>query len=247
MKKILMLMMLMPLLVWADAETVGGITWTYTVSGEQASVGSGSSAAIAKSTTGSITIPSTLGGYMVKGVGDYAFYGCSGLTSVTIPEGVTSVGNSAFQGCAGLVSVAIPTSVTSIGSSAFRGCRGMADADGFVIIRDVLYDYYGNATSVRIPSNVTGIGYYAFGNCSGLISVTIPLSVTSIGAEAFSGTKLLAEHADGLVIVDNCLVASKGVCSEKVVVPYGVRIIGCSAKSGTGIAVCGMELLRETA
>ena len=80
-----------------------------------------------------------------------AFYGCSSLTSVTIPEGVTSIGGSAFYGCSGLTSVTIPESVTSIGDYAFRGCSGL--------------------TSVTIPNSVTSIGNYTFSRCSGLTSV----------------------------------------------------------------------------
>ena len=119
--------------------------------------------------TGNLTIPEsvTYGGisYPVTSIGGGAFFGCSGLTSVTIPNSVTSIGSSTFNGCSGLTSVTIGNSVTSIGDDTFYGCSGL--------------------TSVNIPNSVTSIGNGAFSFCSGLTSVTIPNSVTYIGNEAF--------------------------------------------------------------
>ncbi len=78
------------------------------------------------SATGAVTIPSTIVGLPVTSIGSYAFYGCSGLTSVTIPSSVTSIGYSAFEGCSGLTgTLTIPSSVTSIGDYAFRNCSGL--------------------------------------------------------------------------------------------------------------------------
>ena len=191
--------------VHALTESVDGITWTYTVANGVASIGGGSSdsPAVRTSTSGAITIPSTLGGYPVTSIGYSAFRECSRLTSVTIPNRVTNIGASAFSRCSGLTSVTIPNSVTSIGDSAFFGCSGL--------------------TSVTIPASVTSIGDSAFRNCSDLMSVhisdlaawcrisfgyeanplsythnvylngalvtnlTIPDNVTSIGSFAFSG------------------------------------------------------------
>ena len=107
----------------------------------------------------------------VKAIGDYAFFNCYGLTSITIPNSVTSIGASAFEGCSGLTSVTIGNSVTSIGDRAFYRCY--------------------NLTSVTIGNSVTSIGKWAFLGCKGLTSITIPNSVTSIGFEAFDGCKSL--------------------------------------------------------
>ena len=76
--------------------------------------------------SGVIEIPSSItvntSNYDVTAIGSYAFWDCSGLTSVTIPNSVTSIGEAAFDGCSGLTSVTIPNSVTSIERSAFCGC-----------------------------------------------------------------------------------------------------------------------------
>ena len=141
----------------------------------------------------SITIPNS-----VTLIGDYTFYGCTGLTSVTIPNSVTSIGNSAFNGCSGLTSITIPNSVTSIGDYAFKNCTGLTSItipNSVSSIGD--YTFYGctGLTSVTIPNSVTSIGDYAFNGCTGLTSITIPNSVTSIGEWAFGRCTGLTEIA----------------------------------------------------
>ena len=99
-------------------------------------------------------------------LGDFAFYGCSGLTSLTLPSSVTKIGCYALSSCIGLTSLTLPSSVTEIGEHAFLNCRGL--------------------TNFTIPSGVTKIGAGAFFCCYGLISLTIPSSVTAIGSQAFN-------------------------------------------------------------
>ena len=132
----------------------------------------------------SVTIPDS-----VTSIGDRAFSGCSGLTSVTIPDSVISIGYYAFSGCSGLTSVTIPDSVTSIGNDAFAGCSGLTSVtipDSVTSIGDRAFSGCSGLTSVTIPDSVISIGRSAFSGCSGLTSITIPDSVTSIGSYAFS-------------------------------------------------------------
>ena len=123
-----------------------------------------------------------------------SFESCSGLTSVTIPNSITSFGDWAFGGCSSLTSITIPDSVTYIGVGTFYGCTGLTS----VIIPnavDTIYNYtfYNctSLTSVTIPNSVTTIGdcmsgpVGAFFGCSGLTSITIPNSVTYIGEGTF--------------------------------------------------------------
>ena len=125
----------------------------------------------------------------VTSIGEYAFAGCDGLTSVIIPDSVTFIGDSAFSNCDSLTSVTIPDNVISIGEYAFFYCSNLASvtiADSVTFIGDDAFSHCDSLTSVDIPDSVISIGADAFGFCGNLSSVTIGNSVTSIGANAFS-------------------------------------------------------------
>ena len=149
------------------------------------------------------TIPSS-----VTSIGDYAFCGCNGLTSITIPNSVTSIGASAFFRCSGLTSMSFPNSVTSIGDYAFSECCGLV--------------------SINIPSNVTSIGAYSFSRLSGLLSITIPSSVTSIGDNPFGGCSNLTSI---VVEAGNLKYDSRSNCNAIIETETNTLITGCKNTS----------------
>ena len=166
---------------------IGGINYDLNAETKLATV-------IAKSSgyySGEIVIPESVEhegtAYSVTSIGAWAFHG-SALTSVTIPNSVTSIGYRAFSASYGLTSVTIPNSVTSIGDNAFAWCSGLTSVtigNSVTSIGENAFNDCDGLTSVTIPNSVKSIGGYAFYDCSGLTSVTIPNSVKSIGESAF--------------------------------------------------------------
>ncbi len=178
------------------AKTKEGIDMTFMVLDEDTKtcqVGNYSSEPIAidKNTTGTITIPSSVNGYIVSAIGNYAFDFCDGITSIDIPNSITSIGEAAFQGCT-FTTINIPNSVTNIGDYAFNGSElvSVTLSDQIEIIGE---SAFGGCplTHVTIPQGVKKIGVAAFYGCP-LTTVIIPNSVTSIESYAFGGNKNLS-------------------------------------------------------
>ena len=149
--------------------------------------------------SGKLVIPATFEGKTVTSIGEDAFWGCSRLTSITIPDGVTSIGYGAFRSC-GLSSITIPDSVTSIGGTAFKRCSRLTSItipDSVTSIGGWAFKFCLRLTSVTIPNSVTRIGNGTFDYCESLTSITIPDSVISIGESAFSYCKSLTSITIG--------------------------------------------------
>ncbi len=194
--------------------------------------------------SGALTIPESVtyngNTYAVTSIDIRAFLGCSGLTSVTIPNSVTSIGHYAFNGCSGLTSVTIPNSVTYIGEGAFQSCSGLTTVNfNATNCTTMGYDYNPvfsgctNLATLNIGENVTQIPACAFYGCSGLTSVTIPNSVTSIGASAFqncSGLTSVTIPNSVTSIGDRTFQNCSGLTS--VTIPNSVTSIGYCAFYG---------------
>lgn len=132
----------------------------------------------------------------VLSICQYAFYGCSSLTSVTIPDGITNLGSESFAYCSSLKNITIPVGITYIGSETFAECDSLTSIiipDGVTYIRDSAFMGCDSLKSVTIPEGVTFIGDWAFIDCKALTEITIPDSVTSIGIRAFNGCRSLTD------------------------------------------------------
>ena len=146
-------------------------------------------------------------------IGEYAFKGCSGLTSLNLPAGITSIGSRAFYGCSGLTSLNLPASITEIGDYAFYGCSRLTSLNlpaGITEISEGTFLDCSRLTSLNLPASITKIGVYAFKGCSRLTSLNLPASITEIGWGAFEG------------------------CSEltSLNIPVGITTIGSNTFSG---------------
>lgn len=190
--------------------------------------------------SGDIVIPSTVQyngrTYPVKYINSYAFKNCDNLTSLTIPNSITSIGEYAFDSCTsqisivlpnsmteikngafyrfyGLTSITIPNSITKIGSSAFFNCTGLTSItipNSVTSIEDATFKDCIGLTSVTIPNTVTSIGGSAFYGCTNLVSIPIPDSLNFIVKNTFEGTGWYNNQSDGIIYWGSWCLGYKG-------------------------------------
>lgn len=169
-------------------------------------------------------------------IADEAFADCISLTTIVLPESVTSIGQEAFSNCSSLNSITIPNNLISIGSEAFDDTPWYENLeDGLLYMGRVLYKYKGTMppnTSIQINDGTICINENAFYSCDGLASISIPNSLISIDDRAFSGTSLTS-----ITIPENVTnigASAFSSCSSltSVTIPESVTNIGASAFSG---------------
>lgn len=187
-----------------------------------------------------VDIPGSFDGLDVTTINESAFYGCSTITDVTIPEGIQSIKYRAFGNCTGLASVVIPESVTSMGNSIFRGCTSLSSVtlpEGITSIGTHFFRDCASLEGVTLPKGITTISNYAFCGCTNLASISLPEKVTEIGSYAFRECTKLAslEIPEGVTsISDYLFYKCTGLTS--VTIPSGITSIGSSAFYGcTGL------------
>ena len=169
-------------------------------------------------------------------IGSFAFKGCSKLTSLTLPAGITEIDSCAFQGCSGLTSLNLPDGITEIGGGAFEDCSRLTSLnlpDGITEIRICTFRGCSGLTSLNLPDGITSIGEEAFSGCSGLTSLNLPAGITSIGDGAFlgcSGLTSLTLPAGITSISDGAFRGCSGLTSLNL--PASITTIGWKAFEG---------------
>lgn len=226
---IILFSLLLPVAANAYDAYINGIFYNF--SGNEAEVTSLDPEGNANAYSGAVRIPQSVTyedtTYSVTSIGDYAFWGCSKLTTVTIPKTVTRIGDFAFNSCSGLTSISIPKGVTRIGKSAFTLCTGLTNItipNGVTSIEDNTFAGCSALPSVTIPDGVTTIGKMAFCNCSRMASIIIPKSVTSIGEKAFSSCVGLISIK---VETGNMTYDSRDKCNAIIETATNTLIAGC--------------------
>jgi len=215
--------------VTAEAAGTEGLAYTLINGDTEYSVAKGTA-----DTTGTVVIPATYNGKNVTAIDVNAFYGCTGLTSIVIPQTVTTIGNQAFMGCTGLTSAVIPEGVTDLSTGLFKDCSLLVSVSlpsTLKTIGDSAF-FQSGLKSVIIPTGVTSIGNFALKYCTSLTSVTIPVGVTNIGIGAlsfcFSLTRVTIPEGVASISDDTFLFCNS---LTSVTIPASVTTLGGSSFS----------------
>ena len=175
-------------------------------------------------------------------IGQYAFKGCSYLTTINVPESVTSIEYRAFYGCDSLINIAIPEHITWFGEGAFYGCKNLSEFKGkhssidgrcWVVNGTLVAFAPAGLTEYIIPNSITSIGRMAFSYCENLTQVTIPQNITKIGASAFYG----CSNLESITIPQSVTMINDETfrfCSKltSITIPNSIVSIGTSAFYG---------------
>ena len=197
--------------------------------------------------SGNININSTVTNdgvsYSVIKIGDYAFAGCSSLSSVVLPEGLQSIGTGGFSGCTSLASISIPSTVKELGTRSFSACSQIKNISlslGLEIMGDYCFSGCSSLEAITIPSSVLILGNYCFSGCTKITSMSLPSGVTQIGEFCFNECIALEslELPSGLNSLPSSFISG---CKKLIslTIPETVTILGSKCFSG-----CFIEKLR---
>ena len=197
--------------------------------------------------SGNININSTVTNdgvsYSVIKIGDYAFAGCSSLSSVVLPEGLQSIGTGGFSGCTSLASISIPSTVKELGTRSFSACSQIKNISlslGLEIMGDYCFSGCSSLEAITIPSSVLILGNYCFSGCTKITSMSLPSGITEIGEFCFNECIALEslELPSGLNSLPSSFISG---CKKLIslTIPETVTILGPKCFSG-----CFIEKLR---
>ena len=227
-----------------EAYAIGGscgenVTWSLDYFGNMTISGTGAmydytryGETVAPWTEAAADIKTVLVGEGVTTVGNFAFYGCSNLTSVTLPDGLTTVGESAFRSCEQLATVEFGTGLITVSPLAFMNCFALTGADlgsQVDLIGNSAFYNCSALAEVNLGDSLRGIDTLAFFGCTSLKSVSMPDTVIALGSDVFSGCTSLetAKLSDGLVNLPgytfNECVSLKSVNMPQYLSTIGVR------------------------